>query len=161
MTGSDAAKDRILEILAESRVLCVATLRPDGWPQATMVGYLSDGLTLYFAVARDSQKLANIARDPRISIAVGRQGPRGAHVHGLSMAAIAAEVIDPDEVRRLNALILTRYPEQEVFTPPGRSIAVVKATPQLISLIDADSPEDQPLLLRVEPQTGILWREDA
>jgi len=161
MTGSDAARDRILEILAESRVLCVATLRPDGWPQATLVGYLSDGLSLYFAVARDSQKLANIARDPRISIAVGRQGAQGAHVHGLSMAATAAEVADPDEVRRLNALILERYPEQAVFAPRGHSIAVVKATPQLISLIDADGPEDQPLLFRLEPETGTLRREDG
>lgn len=161
MAESDAAKDRILEILAESRVLCVATLRPDGWPQATLVGYLSDDLTLYFAVARDSQKLANIARDPRISIAVGRQGQQVAHVHGLSMAAIAAEVTDLDEVRRLNALILTRYPEQAVFAPRGHSIAVVRATPQLISLVDANSPEDQPLLLSVEPQTGTLRREDV
>ncbi len=161
MTGSDATRDRILEILAESRVLCVATLRPDGWPQATLVGYLSDGLTLYFAVARDSQKLANIVGDPRISIAVGRQGRQGAHVHGLSMAAIAAEVTDVDEVRRLNALILERYPEQEIFAPRGHSIAVIKATPQVISLIDADGPEDQPLLLRVEPRTEALRREDA
>ena len=27
--------------------MTIATLRPDGWPQATTVGYVSEGLTLY------------------------------------------------------------------------------------------------------------------
>jgi hypothetical protein len=41
----DTVKRRILSLLDEHTL---ATLRPDGWPQATTVGYVNDGLTLYF-----------------------------------------------------------------------------------------------------------------
>ena len=33
----DATKQRILAIMAAHRIMTVATLRPDGWPQATTV----------------------------------------------------------------------------------------------------------------------------
>ena len=67
-SGERDSRTKILQLLDENRVMTVATLRPDGWPQATVVGYVHDDLMLYFAVARISQKFANIARDPRISI---------------------------------------------------------------------------------------------
>jgi general stress protein 26 len=151
---------RILQILAENRIMGVATLRADGWPQATMVGYLHDGLTLYFAIARTSQKLANMLRDPRISLAIGRHAPEGGDLRGLSMAATAAEVTDADAVRRLNIMILERYPEQAIFSPRGASIAVIKASPVVISVIDPASGLDQPVLLRVDPETGALLASD-
>ncbi|MER8957242.1 pyridoxamine 5'-phosphate oxidase family protein [Mesorhizobium sp. M0833] len=51
--------------------MTIATLRPDGWPQATTVGYVNEGLTLYFLCGLDSQKAENLARDDRVpSIAV-------------------------------------------------------------------------------------------
>ena len=64
-------KALILRLLHEHRVMTMATLRPDGWPQATMVGYVNDGFFLYCFVARSTQKFANIQRDPRVSIAIG------------------------------------------------------------------------------------------
>jgi PPOX class probable F420-dependent enzyme len=156
--SAEALGKRALQILAENRIMALATLRPDGWPQATMVGYVHDGLVLYFAISRDSQKLANMARDPRVSIAIGHHdevGPRG-----LSLAATVSEVTDADAVRRLNALILERYPEQMVFTPSGASIAVMKALPVVISLIDPAGGQDKPLLLRVD-RGGALKPEAA
>ncbi len=54
--------------------MVLAALRPDGWPQATMVGYVSDGLVLYFAISRASQKLANRPATARVSIAIGHHG---------------------------------------------------------------------------------------
>ena len=59
---------KILAILDAHRIMTVATLRPDGWPQATTVGYGNDGMTLYFLCGLDSQKAANIARDNRDSL---------------------------------------------------------------------------------------------
>ncbi len=47
-------------------------------------------------------------------------------------------------MRRLNDLIRERYPEQIVFTPSGVSIAVMKALPVVISLIDPASGQDRP-----------------
>ena len=39
-------KDLILRLLAEQRIMSIATDRPDGWPQATIVGYVNDGFLL-------------------------------------------------------------------------------------------------------------------
>jgi hypothetical protein len=125
---------RIGAILDENRALCVATVRPDGWPQATFVGYARDGLTLYFMVAADSQKRSNIRAEPRVSIAVGQTSPN--HIRGLSMAAHALEVTDPPEVRRLNLIIAERYPGRTLFAPRETSSALIRATPVVISLID-------------------------
>lgn len=158
--AAEAAGKRALQILSENRIMAVATLRPDGWPQATMVGYIHDGLTLYFVVARDGQKLANIQRDARVSIAIGRHDGDGSDLRGLSMAADAIEVTDANEVRRLNAMLVKRYPEQQVFNPHGASVAVMKATPLVISLIDPHGGLDQSPLLRVDPLTGALRRAD-
>ena len=61
---------KILTLLDQHRIMTIATLRPDGWPQATTVGYANDGLTLYFLCGRDSQKAANLARDDRVSLTI-------------------------------------------------------------------------------------------
>ena len=152
-TTDNARKAKILAILDENRIMTVATVRPDGWPQATMVGYVHDDLALYFVVARDSQKLANIGRDPRISIAIGKDSPD--RIEGLSIAARAAEVMDFDEVNRLNALINRHYPEQSVFAPRKASSAVMRATPEIISLIDLSKGPGQPELLEVTRETFV------
>jgi hypothetical protein len=49
-------RKKILKIPDEHRIMTVATNRPDGWPQATTVGYVNDGLTLYFLCSPQSQK---------------------------------------------------------------------------------------------------------
>jgi nitroimidazol reductase NimA-like FMN-containing flavoprotein (pyridoxamine 5'-phosphate oxidase superfamily) len=53
---------RYRRLLDEHRIMTLATLRPDGRPQATTLGSVSDGLTLYFMCGRDSQKARNLAR---------------------------------------------------------------------------------------------------
>ncbi len=157
-TNSEMLKNRVLQILSENRIMAVATLRADGWPQATMVGYIYDGLVLYFAISRGGQKLANMARDPRVSIAIGHHEPGEAGPRGLSLAATVSEVTDAVAVRRLNDLIQERYPEQVVFNPQGASIAVMKALPVVFSLIDPASGQDGPVLLRVD-RSGALTPE--
>ena len=71
------------------------------------------------------------------------------------MAATATEVIDVREVTRLNALIAQRYPEQAVFAPRGASVAVMKAVPELISVIDPAGGLAQPALLRVALEASV------
>ena len=50
---------KIHTLLDQHRIMTIATLRPDGWPQATTVGYVNEGLTLYFLCGLDSQKAAD------------------------------------------------------------------------------------------------------
>lgn len=44
---SEQLKQKILSLLDQHRIMSIATIRPDGWPQVTTVGYVSEGLTLY------------------------------------------------------------------------------------------------------------------
>lgn len=153
--GIDGADDRelqrlIIEILDENRLMSIAANRPDGWPQVTVVNYLRQGRALYFVVARDSQKLANIGRDPRVSIAVGGGAGPGAPVRGLSMAARVSEVVEPDRIEELNRLIWGR-PAEAAFTPHPSSanVAVLEARPQIVSLIDYATPPGRRVLVRI------------
>jgi nitroimidazol reductase NimA-like FMN-containing flavoprotein (pyridoxamine 5'-phosphate oxidase superfamily) len=59
-----------IDILDRHRMMAISTVRPDGWPQTTMVGYANDGWDVYFLIFRESQKFNNISRDDRVSIAV-------------------------------------------------------------------------------------------
>jgi Pyridoxamine 5'-phosphate oxidase len=153
----DAAelKDLVLRILGENRTMTIATLRPDGWPQATIVGYVHDGLTLYCTVSRYSQKLANLQRDPRSSIAIGHHGGTGGGIRGLSMAAQAETVTQFAEIDRLNELIHARYPGVAVFAPRDSNSALLRIRPHLLSLVDEERGLSRPLLLNVSMQAEL------
>src|SRR5918995_2805788 len=96
----DMLRRQILEILDRHRIMTLATLRPDGWPQATTVGYANDGLTLYFLCGLESQKAANLARDDRVSLTIDHDTPQVMDITGLSMAARAQVVVDPTEAEK-------------------------------------------------------------
>jgi len=133
----NAFKRQIIELLDEHRIMSVATNRPDGWPQATIVGYANDGLILYCFVARDGQKFANLARDPRLSIAIAKDVPQPLQIRGLSMAARAIVVEDRGEIDHAYALLLRRYPEYKVMPQPDpAAVPVLRITPEVVSILD-------------------------
>jgi Pyridoxamine 5'-phosphate oxidase len=39
-------RQNIITLLDQHRIMTIATLRPDGWPQATTAIYANEGLTL-------------------------------------------------------------------------------------------------------------------
>jgi hypothetical protein len=82
-------RKQILTLLDQHRIMTIATLRSDGWPQATTVGYVNEGLALYFLCGLDSQKAANLARDDRVSLTIDHDTPDIMAITGLSMAAHA------------------------------------------------------------------------
>lgn len=135
----DALRQKILKILDQHRIMSIATLRPDGWPQATAVGYANDDLTLYFCCGRDSQKAQNLARDDRISLTIGNDPDQVMEIIALSMAAHAKEIKDPDEVTRAFDLLQAKYPWQEgapAQSPPPELTRVYSVTPKVISVLD-------------------------
>lgn len=130
-------RDHILRILDTHRIMTVATNRADGWPQATVVGYVNDGLTLYCIVGRTGQKFTNIARDPRVSIAIANDFPDPLAIDGVSMAARAHVVEDHTEYNRALTLMLARYPEYAKFPMPDMTIApLMRFVPELVSVLD-------------------------
>ena len=97
--------------------MTVATLRPDGWPQATTVGYVNEGLTLYFLCGLDSQKAKNLARDDRLSLTIDHDTADLTTITGLSMAAHAHAVDDRAEAEKVLRMLPLKYPD----APPRAS----------------------------------------
>lgn len=122
----------VVALLDAGRLLSLAVNRPDGWPQATTVGYVNEGLNLYIVVARTSQKLANMTADPRVSVVIRSEARQGDAV-GVSMAARATEITDPVLIERLDRSVRERYPDMHVFGPGADSVAVVHLRPEIIS----------------------------
>jgi len=104
-------REKILTILDKHRIMTVATLRPDGWPQATTVGYVNEGLTLYFLCGLDSQKAKNLALDNRLSLTIDHDTPNLMAITGLSMAARAHAVEDRAEAEKVLRMLPLKYPE--------------------------------------------------
>src|SRR6186713_1041666 len=98
--------------------MSLATLRPDGWPQATTVGYVNEGLILYFLCSWDSQKAANLARDDRVSLTIDHDTSDPMEITGLSMAAHAQVVVDPAESGKVLRILPLKYPEQVSLPVP-------------------------------------------
>src|SRR6476659_4908875 len=103
-------RQKILALLDQHRIMTLATLRPDGWPQATTVGYANEGLTLWFLCGPESQKAANLARDARVSLTIDHDTPQVMEIKGLSMAARAQVVTDPVEDEKALRLLMQKYP---------------------------------------------------
>jgi nitroimidazol reductase NimA-like FMN-containing flavoprotein (pyridoxamine 5'-phosphate oxidase superfamily) len=130
-------KRQIIVLLDHDRIMTVATNRPDGWPQATVVGYANDGLIIYCFIARNGQKFANITRDPRVALAIARDYPQPLQIKGLSMAARALIVEDKGERQHATSILLKRYPEYKVMPPPDpAAVPMVRITPEIVSIID-------------------------
>jgi nitroimidazol reductase NimA-like FMN-containing flavoprotein (pyridoxamine 5'-phosphate oxidase superfamily) len=135
----EAIRKTIQAILDGQRIMSVATLRPDGWPQATTVGYVNDGLTLYFLCSPDSQKAANLARDNRMSLTINSDAGQLMQITGLSMAAYAERVEDPAEADRVLQLMPAKYPVQEglaIAMPTRDQIRIFRVVPKVISVLD-------------------------
>ena len=130
---------QVLTLLDQHRTMSLATLRPDGWPQATTVGFAHDGLTLYFLCGPDSQKASNLALDDRVSLTIDHDTPQVMEITGLSMAAHAQRVVDPAEAEKALHLLMERYPEQHslpVPIPKAEEVAIFRVKPEMISVLD-------------------------
>ena len=52
----DAIRQKIQSLLDRHRTMRIATLRPDGWPQVTTVGYANEGFAIYFLCGTRSDR---------------------------------------------------------------------------------------------------------
>lgn len=135
----EGIRRKILNLLDQNRIMTVATVRPDGWPQATTVGYVNEGLLLYFLCAKDSQKAANLAHDNRVSLTIGHDASQLMQIEGLSMAARAEAVTDQSEAEKVLAKLPNKYPQQASLTfamPKPEDIRIFRVTPAVISVLD-------------------------
>jgi nitroimidazol reductase NimA-like FMN-containing flavoprotein (pyridoxamine 5'-phosphate oxidase superfamily) len=150
-----ALHDKILALLDEHRLLSLATLRPDGWPQATTVGYVNDGMAIYFMCGRDSQKARNLARDNRVSLTIDSDTSDPMAIRGLSMAARAVPVTDPaTQLRTMLELLPKKYPEYGPMMDQMdmSQMTAFRLVPKVISVLDYSQGFGHSDLVQVEPQ---------
>jgi nitroimidazol reductase NimA-like FMN-containing flavoprotein (pyridoxamine 5'-phosphate oxidase superfamily) len=138
-----ALRSKILDVLADCNDMTIATVREDGYPQATVVSYAHDGLTIYFGCGDQSQKAKNIARNSKVSLTVTRPYVGWDTIEGVSIGGIAEPVTDPKEIAQAARLMLIKFPQILKQLPPGvTGVADLKGTrfyrvvPKVISLLD-------------------------
>ena len=135
----DEMRRKILTLLDQHRIMTVATLRPDGWPQATTVGYVNEGMTLYFLCGLDSQKAKNLERDDRISLTIDHDTADLMMITGLSMAARAHAVVDRAEAEKVLRMLPLKYPDAPPLPmkmPSADEVRLFRVTPTVISVLD-------------------------
>lgn len=124
----------ILKLLDGQSLMTLAVNRPDGRPHAATLGYMNDGLNLYFITAKGSEKAANIAADPRVGVAIRGDAMEGEAV-GVSIDGRAAVLEDMAEIEHVLGLILARAPEVSPWAPGAGQAVVIKVIPETIEAV--------------------------
>ena len=132
-----ALTQEINSILDDANDMTIATVRKDGYPQATTVSYVNDGLKIYFGCAANSQKAKNLACDSKISLTVNLPYTSWDDIRGLSIGGRAKRVIDPQEVDQASQLMFERFPQIARYAPAElEDIVLFRVTPKVISVLD-------------------------
>lgn len=131
-------REEILSILGGAKDMTIATIREDGYPQATTVSYAHDGMVLYFGCSEDSQKARNIARNEKISLTVNLPYENWGEIRGLSLGGRARRISDPEEIRQAGQLLLRKFPEgvAEYVSGQMEGVALFRIVPEVVSVLD-------------------------
>ncbi|HEX6785545.1 MAG TPA: pyridoxamine 5'-phosphate oxidase family protein [Sphingomicrobium sp.] len=126
-----------LRILNSHRLMAISTVRPDGWPQTTFVGYANRDFELFFMIFRASQKFSNISADDRVSIAVASEPTELSQLCAVYAAAKAEEITDPAERQEAWRLLMERHSNLSGFQMPDATDAVfMRARCRHLSVLD-------------------------
>ena len=106
---------KILDVLKRHHFMALATIRPDGYPQATTVNYVHDDLTIYFATDATSQKAGNIQLNDKVSVAIASETQDAYKLRGLSLSGTAKRVLDAERLQELRIKLF-----QKPFAPDQR-----------------------------------------
>jgi uncharacterized protein YhbP (UPF0306 family) len=87
-------------LLPEWNILTLATLGPDGDPQAADLYYAeTDDLTLYFVSIPGSRHTVNIARNPRVAVTIHVDSSQWRDIRGVQLQGTCALVTGADRAR--------------------------------------------------------------
>jgi general stress protein 26 len=134
---SDDLKRKIIGLLSGQNDMTIATIRPDGYPQATTVSYVSEGTDIYFGCGAESQKARNIALDNRVSCTINAPYEDWRHIAGLSLGGRAFRVESEAEIARVGAMMFAKFPQALSFeSDVGGSMALFRIKPEVVSVLD-------------------------
>ncbi|HXZ54005.1 MAG TPA: pyridoxamine 5'-phosphate oxidase family protein [Burkholderiales bacterium] len=130
-------RKKILDLMKIHQLMTIATVRPDGYPQATTVTCANDGLNLYFSCDGASQTVRNIGRNRKVSLAIDRDSEDWNPIRGRSLGGTAQVVKDRQEFQRALRLMTKKYPQMaELGEEDMKGMAIVKVTPKVFSVLD-------------------------
>ena len=136
----EALRSKILEVLRRHHTMTLATIRPDGYPQATTVNYIHDEFTLYFATDATSQKAGNIKLNNKVSVAIASETQNFYKLSGLSMAGLATRIDEKQRAEKLSLRLFQTLPQSKRYVPQDpKQLAVYEITPVAIALVDYTS----------------------
>lgn len=153
-----AARDNVLDIMQHGRDMTLATIRPDGYPQATTVSYIHDGLTLYAAIGLGSQKAANIQHNNKVSATINLDYDDWRQIRGISLGGSAEFVQGAAEMARIGQALLHKFPELAQFiedpaTAPWPGMLFLRIHPAIFSVLDYRAGFGHTELYDVAPAT--------
>jgi uncharacterized protein YhbP (UPF0306 family) len=91
---------QVRAFLPERNILTLATLGPDGDPQAANLYYAeTDDLTLYFVSIPGSSHAVNIARNPRVAVTIHADSSQWRDIRGVQLQGTCALVTGADRAR--------------------------------------------------------------
>ena len=97
----------------------------------------NDELLIYFIISRRGQKLANILRDDRVSLSIGRDFHDPSSIRALSIAGHVSEVIDEKQRKKAVDMVLERHPGLRKLEKPEPShSAVMLLFPSTVTILD-------------------------
>jgi nitroimidazol reductase NimA-like FMN-containing flavoprotein (pyridoxamine 5'-phosphate oxidase superfamily) len=132
-----ALKQEILSVLESAADMTIATMREDGYPQATTVSYVSDGLTIYFGTAANSQKSRNLARNGKVSLTVNLPYTSWDDIRGVSIGGLATRVEGGAEATRVIRLMFEKFPQIAKYeSAVTGELALFRVNPEVFSLLD-------------------------
>jgi nitroimidazol reductase NimA-like FMN-containing flavoprotein (pyridoxamine 5'-phosphate oxidase superfamily) len=131
-------REFVLHVMDTAQDLTLATIRPDGYPQATTVSFAHDGVLLYVGIGRHSQKAENIRRNDKVSLTINLPYCDWREIRGLSMSARAEILEAPAEVETARACLERRFPAVSEWCGPDMSaeVAFLRIRPETVSVLD-------------------------
>lgn len=135
---NESTQTQIAEIMREAKDMTLATVRPDGFPQATTISYANDGTTIYAGIGKESQKADNIRHCDKVSLTINLPYTDWLHIKGLSMAGHAEILQAPAEIAHAVACLRGRYPQLNQWVPTNlaEDIALLKIVPLMVTVLD-------------------------
>jgi nitroimidazol reductase NimA-like FMN-containing flavoprotein (pyridoxamine 5'-phosphate oxidase superfamily) len=131
-------QDFVLQVLDTAQDLTLATIRPDGYPQATTVSFAHEDMAIYVGIGRHSQKAENIRGNGKVSLTINLPYHDWREIRGVSMSGIAELLDDPREAADAAACLERRFPAVSEWCGPdmAHEVAFVRIRPQMVSVID-------------------------
>lgn len=148
--------DFVLRVLDTAQDLTLATIRADGYPQATTVSFAHQDMVIYVGIGKASQKAENIRRNDKVSLTVNLPYHDWREIRGLSMSATAELLDDPQEAAAAAACLEQRFPAVSEWCGPdmAHEVAFVRIRPQMVSVIDYSKGFGHTELVSAEASEG-------